>query len=208
MAFFHQRTSFFKGQLSVPLTVYPWYLWCSLGILGDYNPYIPTTKGLYNAYVGTSHRGPTLGSGYICAYPLTFLILPEQGTHRGNPERFLLEGVPFSINALWTKVLTSPPKSIINKMPSLLNHFHNSSNFLKLFIFRAQRHPWTSKGLLLMVSETPGLLLLLMYLLDIAKFLQALFTLLLAWRLWRLTKNLTRIALGIVMITVSRQELQ
>ena len=28
---------FFKGQLGVPLTVYPWYLLCSLGILGDYN---------------------------------------------------------------------------------------------------------------------------------------------------------------------------
>ena len=28
----------FKGQLGVPLTVYPWYLLCSPGILGDYNP--------------------------------------------------------------------------------------------------------------------------------------------------------------------------
>ena len=28
----------FKGQLGVPLTVYPWYLLCFLGILGDYNP--------------------------------------------------------------------------------------------------------------------------------------------------------------------------
>ncbi len=27
-----------KGQSGVPLTVYPWYLLCSLGILGDYNP--------------------------------------------------------------------------------------------------------------------------------------------------------------------------
>ena len=27
-----------KGQVGVPLTVYPWYLLCSLGILGDYNP--------------------------------------------------------------------------------------------------------------------------------------------------------------------------
>ena len=27
-----------KGQLGVPLTLYPWYLLCSLGILGDYNP--------------------------------------------------------------------------------------------------------------------------------------------------------------------------
>ena len=26
-----------KGQLGVPLTVYPWYLLCSPGILGDYN---------------------------------------------------------------------------------------------------------------------------------------------------------------------------
>ena len=28
----------FKGQLGVSPTVYPWYLLCSLGILGDYNP--------------------------------------------------------------------------------------------------------------------------------------------------------------------------
>ena len=28
----------FKGELGVPLTVYPGYLLCSLGILGDYNP--------------------------------------------------------------------------------------------------------------------------------------------------------------------------
>ena len=28
----------FKGKLGVPQTVYPWYLLCSLGILGDYNP--------------------------------------------------------------------------------------------------------------------------------------------------------------------------
>ena len=27
-----------KGQLDVPLTVYPWYLLCPLGIFGDYNP--------------------------------------------------------------------------------------------------------------------------------------------------------------------------
>ena len=32
----------FKGHLGVPLTVYPWYLLCSLGILGDCNPQIPT----------------------------------------------------------------------------------------------------------------------------------------------------------------------
>ena len=30
--------SMVKGQWGVPLTVYPWYLLCSLGILGDYNP--------------------------------------------------------------------------------------------------------------------------------------------------------------------------
>ena len=32
------RNVAFKGQLGVPLTVYPWHLLCSLGILGDYNP--------------------------------------------------------------------------------------------------------------------------------------------------------------------------
>ncbi len=31
-----------KGQLGVSLTVYPWCLLCSLRILGDYNPQIPT----------------------------------------------------------------------------------------------------------------------------------------------------------------------
>ena len=29
---------YFKGQLGVPLTVYPWYLLCSLGILGNNLP--------------------------------------------------------------------------------------------------------------------------------------------------------------------------
>ena len=28
----------FKGQLGVPLTAYPWYLFCPLGILGDSTP--------------------------------------------------------------------------------------------------------------------------------------------------------------------------
>ena len=28
----------FKGQLGVPLTVCPWYLWAYIGILGDNNP--------------------------------------------------------------------------------------------------------------------------------------------------------------------------
>ena len=34
----HVSMASLKGQLGVPLTVYPWYLLCSLGILGDYNP--------------------------------------------------------------------------------------------------------------------------------------------------------------------------
>ncbi len=29
-------------RTGAPPTVYPWYLLCSLGILGDYNPLIPT----------------------------------------------------------------------------------------------------------------------------------------------------------------------
>ena len=33
-----QKTIEIKGQLGVPLTMYPWYLLCSVGILGDYNP--------------------------------------------------------------------------------------------------------------------------------------------------------------------------
>ena len=53
-----------KGQLGVPLTVYPWYLLCSLGILGDYNPWISTIYG----YIGISHRG-YVGRG-TSNYPL------------------------------------------------------------------------------------------------------------------------------------------
>ena len=34
----HVSMASLKGQLDVPLTVYPWYLLGSLGILGDYNP--------------------------------------------------------------------------------------------------------------------------------------------------------------------------
>ena len=34
----HGISTYVKGQLDVPLTVYLWYLLCSLGILGDYNP--------------------------------------------------------------------------------------------------------------------------------------------------------------------------
>ena len=36
----------FKGQLGVPLTVYPWYLSYSLGILGDYTHKYPRVIGL------------------------------------------------------------------------------------------------------------------------------------------------------------------
>ena len=35
---FIQKNPAFKGQWGVPLTVYPWYLLCSLGILGDNLP--------------------------------------------------------------------------------------------------------------------------------------------------------------------------
>ena len=37
---FFLKNRWFKGQLGVPLTVYPWYLLCSLGILRNYNPQI------------------------------------------------------------------------------------------------------------------------------------------------------------------------
>ena len=36
---------YIKGQLGVPLAVYPWYLLCSLLILGDSNP-------IYTHYIG------------------------------------------------------------------------------------------------------------------------------------------------------------
>ena len=62
------KTLTFKGQLGVPLTVYPWYLLCSLRILGDQNK-IP----IIWAYIGISHRGPPLGSGlHPCLSPETF----------------------------------------------------------------------------------------------------------------------------------------
>ena len=34
----HPKLETIKGQWGVPLTVYPWYLLCSLGILGDNLP--------------------------------------------------------------------------------------------------------------------------------------------------------------------------
>ena len=51
------RWRFINGQLGATLTVYPWYLLCSLGILGiithKYSP--------YRAYIGISHRGTLVG---------------------------------------------------------------------------------------------------------------------------------------------------
>ena len=47
-----------KGQLGVPLTVYPRYLLCSLGILGSFSS---TKHPLYRAYIGISHRGTLVG---------------------------------------------------------------------------------------------------------------------------------------------------
>ena len=46
-------------------SVYPWYLLCSLGILGDYNSY---RYPRHRSCIGTSHRG-TLGQGYIQLSP-------------------------------------------------------------------------------------------------------------------------------------------
>ena len=47
-----------KGQLGVPLPVYPWYLLCStLGFLGIITHKYP----LYGAYIGISHRGTLVG---------------------------------------------------------------------------------------------------------------------------------------------------
>ena len=34
----NRKTHGIKGQLGVPLTVYPWYLLCSVGVVGDYSP--------------------------------------------------------------------------------------------------------------------------------------------------------------------------
>ena len=47
----------FKGQLGVPLKVYPWYLLCSLGVLGDYNPIYTQ----HRAYIGIFDRGTLVG---------------------------------------------------------------------------------------------------------------------------------------------------
>ena len=60
--YFHKLSLFsvpieFKGQLGVPLTVYPWYFLCSLEILGIITHQHP----LYRAYIGISHRGTLAG---------------------------------------------------------------------------------------------------------------------------------------------------
>ena len=49
-----------KGQLGVPLTVYPWYLLCSLGIQG-FLGIITHKYQLYRAYIGIPHRGTLIG---------------------------------------------------------------------------------------------------------------------------------------------------
>ena len=61
--------------------MYQWYLLYSLGIRRN--------DLLYRAYIGIAHRGPTLGSGYIGAYPLNQGDEskgngPEVGLHNGE----------------------------------------------------------------------------------------------------------------------------
>ena len=41
---------FSTWHLGVPLTVYPWYSFCSPGILGEYNPQIPAIYSLYRDF--------------------------------------------------------------------------------------------------------------------------------------------------------------
>ena len=53
-----------KGQLGVPLTVYPWSLLCSLGFLGIITHKYPLSR----AYIGISHRGTLVGC--TSNYPL------------------------------------------------------------------------------------------------------------------------------------------
>ena len=53
------KQTFVKGQLGVPLTVYPWYLLRSLWILGLFDPI--NTHYIYRAYIGISHRGTLVG---------------------------------------------------------------------------------------------------------------------------------------------------
>ena len=48
------KERYIKGQLGVPLTVHPWYLLFSLGILGDEKTH---KYPLDRAYIGISHRG-------------------------------------------------------------------------------------------------------------------------------------------------------
>ena len=45
----------------VYLTVYPWYLLCSLGILGDNLPINTHYIYIYRPYIGISHRGTLVG---------------------------------------------------------------------------------------------------------------------------------------------------
>ena len=60
---------YIKGQLGVPLTVYPRYLLCSLEILGDCNPW---PYPLYSACIGFSQKGTLVGVHptipWICIY--------------------------------------------------------------------------------------------------------------------------------------------
>ena len=48
---------FSRWYLGVPLTVYPWYSFCSPGILEQYNPQIPTIYGLYRDFPYGAHVG-------------------------------------------------------------------------------------------------------------------------------------------------------
>ena len=50
-----------KGQWGVPLTVYPWYLLCSLGILGD------------NLPINTHYECMTENAGFLVALVSLFL---------------------------------------------------------------------------------------------------------------------------------------
>ncbi len=64
-----QIRSFQGTRKGVPLTVYLWYFLCSLGILGDYNPSIPTIYG-----------------SYICQLVQGFFPRPYQQTPGGYPK--------------------------------------------------------------------------------------------------------------------------
>ena len=75
---------FSTWHLRVLLTAYPWYSFCSPGILGDYNPQIPTIYGLYRDFpIG----GPRWDRGTSLPIPWKLLRGSSWSGHHPNTWR-------------------------------------------------------------------------------------------------------------------------